>query len=226
MTDFDRYAANYEATLSQALAVSGENTEYFARGRIAYLKACLDRLSVPVKSVLDFGCGIGSGTRLLAEILGAVDVLGVDVSARSIAHARQANPHARFMTLADYVPACEFDLAFCNGVFHHIPPTERLSAVGVVLRSLRPGGLFAFWENNPWNPGTRYVMSRLEFDRDAVMLTAPQARGLLRDGRFNIVQTDFFFVSPRLLRFLRRHESRLSRWPLGSQYQVLCEKPR
>jgi SAM-dependent methyltransferase len=124
MTDFDRYAANYEATLSQALAVSGENTEYFARGRIAYLKACLDRLSVPVKSVLDFGCGIGSGTRLLAEILGAVDVLGVDVSARSIAHAQQANPHARFMTLADYVPACEFDLAFCNGVFHHIPPTE------------------------------------------------------------------------------------------------------
>ena len=226
MTDFDRYAANYDATLSAALAVSGESKEYFARGRITYLKECLDRLNESVASVLDFGCGIGSGTRLLAEILNTVNVLGVDVSARSIEQARQANPDLRFMTLAEYVPAREFDLAFCNGVLHHIPPTERLSAVAVVLRSLRPGGRFAFWANNPWNPGTRYVTARLEFDRDAITLTAGQARRLLRDGRFNIVQTDFLFVFPRLLRFLRRYEPRLSRWPLGAQCQVLCEKPR
>jgi SAM-dependent methyltransferase len=206
MTDFDRYAANYDAALSDALAVSGESKEYFARGRITYLKECLDRLSGSVTSVLDFGCGIGSGT-MLAEILNTVNVLGVGVSARSIDQARQANPDLRFMTLAEYVPASEFDLAFCNGVFHHIPPPERLSAVAVVLRSLRPGGRFAFWENNPWNPGTRYVMARLEFDRDAITLTARQARRLL-------------------LRFLRRYEPRLSRWPLGAQYQVLCEKPR
>jgi SAM-dependent methyltransferase len=226
MTDFDRYAANYDATLSDALAVSGESKEYFARGRITYLKECLDRLSGSVTSVLDFGCGIGSGTRLLAEIPNTVNVLGLDVSARSIEQARQANPDLRFMTLAEYVPASEFDLAFCNGVLHHIPQTERLSAVAVVLRSLRPGGRFAFWESNPWNPGTRYVMARLEFDRDAITLTARQACRLLRDGRFNIVQTDFLFVFPRLLRFLRRCEPRLSRWPLGAQYQVLCEKPR
>jgi SAM-dependent methyltransferase len=206
MTDFDRYAATYDATLSDALAVSGESKEYFARGRITYLNECLDRLSGSVTSVLDFGCGIGSGT-MLAEILNTVNVLGVGVSARSIDQARQANPDLRFMTLAEYVPASEFDLAFCNGVFHHIPPPERLSAVAVVLRSLRPGGRFAFWENNPWNPGTRYVMARLEFDRDAITLTARQARRLL-------------------LRFLRRYEPRLSRWPLGAQYQVLCEKPR
>jgi SAM-dependent methyltransferase len=226
MTDFDRYAANYDATLSEALAVSGESKEYFARGRVNFLKQWVDRLGVPVRSVLDFGCGIGSGTRLLAEVLGAATVLGVDVSARSIDQARQTSPGLRFMTLAEYAPACEFDLAFCNGVFHHIPPTERLDAVGVVFRSLRPGGLFAFWENNPWNPGTRYVMARLEFDRDAIMLAAPQARRLLSDGQFKIVTTNFLFVFPRLLRALRRYEPRLSGWPLGAQYQVLCEKPR
>jgi len=75
MTDFDRYAANYDATLSAALAVSGESKEYFARGRITYLKECLDRLNESVASVLDFGCGIGSGTRLLAEILNTLRLL-------------------------------------------------------------------------------------------------------------------------------------------------------
>src|SRR5262249_6936636 len=226
MTDFDRYAASYDATLSQALAVSGENKEYFARGRIGFLGQCLDRLAVQVRSVLDFGCGIGSGTGLLAEMLGPVTVLGVDVSARSIDQARHAHPGLRFTTLAEYVPTGELDLAFCNGVFHHIPPTERLRAVDVVFRSLRPGGLFAFWENNPWNPGTRYVMARLEFDRDAVPIAAPEARRLLSAGRVTVVQTDFLFVFPRVLPALRPYEPRLSGWPLGAQYQVLGEKPR
>jgi SAM-dependent methyltransferase len=225
MTDFDRYATGYDAALAHALTVSGENKEYFARGRVTYLKDCLDRLNVSVKSALDFGCGVGSGSSLLAELLGA-DILGVDVSAGSIDEARHSNPGVRFLTLDRYTPAAEFDLAFCNGVFHHIPPSERLEAVGIVFRALRPGGLFAFWENNPWNPGARYVMARCEFDRDAVMVSPPEAKRLLRDGKFEIVQTNFLFIFPRLLGFLRRCESRLSRWPLGAQYQVLCQKPR
>jgi hypothetical protein len=35
-------------------------------------------------------------------------------------------------------------------------------------------------ENNPWNPGTRYVMSRIPFDRDAIPLTPSAARHLLK----------------------------------------------
>jgi SAM-dependent methyltransferase len=224
MADFDRYATSYDTALSHALTVSGESKEYFARARIIYLKGCLDTLNIPVKSVLDFGCGVGSGSKLLGELLGATHVLGVDVSARSIEAARQSNPDARFLTLDEYMPSAEADLVFCNGVFHHIPPRERLDAIGVVFRALRREGLFAFWENNPWNPGARYVMSRCEFDRDAAMLSAPQAQRLLRDGGFEIVQTNYLFIFPRLLRVLRGCELQLSRWPLGAQYQVLCGK--
>jgi SAM-dependent methyltransferase len=60
---------------------------------------------------------------------------------------------ASFFTLSGYQPAGQADLAFCNGVFHHIPLEERAEAVAYVYRSLRPGGLFAFWENNPVEPG-------------------------------------------------------------------------
>src|SRR4029434_4043103 len=80
-------------------------------------------------------------------------------------------------------------LVYCNGVFHHIPPQAREAAVAYVARALRPGGLWAFWENNPWNPGTRYAMHRIPFDRDAIPLTPPEARRLLQAGRVRDLQT-------------------------------------
>jgi hypothetical protein len=97
--------------------------------------------------------------------------------------------------------------------------------VDYIYRSLRPGGWFALWENNPWNPGTRYVMSQCAFDRDAVTLTPPEAARLLQAGGLRVLRTDFLFVFPRFLKFLRVMEAGLARLPLGAQYQVLCRKP-
>jgi hypothetical protein len=94
-----------------------------------------------------------------------------------------------------------------------------------VYKSLRPGGLFAFFENNPWNPGTRYTMSRNPFDSDAVMLSPPEARGLLKSGGFETLRTETLFYFPRALGFLRPLEPALARLPLGGQYLVLCRKP-
>jgi SAM-dependent methyltransferase len=123
-----------------------------------------------------------------------------------------------------YQPSEEIDLAFCNGVFHHIPLSERAAAVNYVYRSLQPGGLFALWENNPWNPGTRYVMSRIPFDHDAITLTPPEARRLVQAGGFEILQMDFLFIFPKMLRWFRWIEPLVSRLPLGAQYQILCRK--
>jgi SAM-dependent methyltransferase len=117
------------------------------------------------------------------------------------------------------------DLAYCNGVFHHIPLEHREAAVCFVYRSLRPGGLFAFWENNPWNPGARYVMAHCAFDRDAIPLNPVEARRLLRSEGFTVLRTDFLFVFPRVLRALRPVEQLICRLPIGAQYQVLCGKP-
>ena len=80
----------------------------------------------------------------------------------------------------------------------------------------------AFWENNPWNPGTRYVMSRIPFDRDAITLTPPEARRMLQAGGFDILRTDFLFIFPRVFSWFRGVEPFLVQLPLGAQYQVLC----
>src|SRR5262245_44355393 len=103
-------------------------------------------------------------------------------------HGGNTAQSAQFQLFNQYEPSERVDLVYCNGVFHHIPVGRRAAVIDYIYRSLRPGGLFSLWENNPWNPGTRYVMSRIPFDRDAIMLTAPETRRLLVAGRFEILR--------------------------------------
>jgi SAM-dependent methyltransferase len=227
---FDQFADTYADDLNQALAASGESKDYFAQGRVRWLGVCLTRLrdeqlGSPL-SVLDYGCGVGDTTPHFREFLDARTVVGIDISQRSInnAQSRYGSPANRFATFEDYLPEGSMDLVYCNGVFHHIPVLERRKAVDYIYRCLRPGGLFALWENNPWNPGTRYVMAQCVFDHDAIMLSPPEASKLLTCGGFEVVSVTYQFVFPKLLRILRFLEAPLSRLPLGGQYQVLCRK--
>ena len=223
---FDEYADEYDSALSEGISVSGEDKNYFARGRIAWLARCLERLQERPKCFLDYGCGTGSASPFIFEILGVKSLIGVDASLKSLEKANSAHgsDRTRFLSFDQYQPREEVDIAFCNGVFHHIAPSERSAVVDYIYRSLRPGGVFAFWENNPWNPGTRYVMSRIPFDRDAITLTPPEARRMLRRGGFDVARTDFLFIFPRMLRWLRSLEPLASPLPFGAQYEILCRK--
>lgn len=225
--EFDQHADTYDAELNQALSVSGETREYFARKRIEWLAGCVYALRERPRSALDYGCGIGDTSVLLREAFDLASVTGIDTSRRSLelAASRHGDGACRFLRLEEHLPCGDIDLAYCNGVFHHIPPVERASAVDYVQRCLRPGGLFAFWENNPWNPGTRYIMQRTPFDRDAVTLSPPTAARLLRHGGFQIIRISHLFFFPRLLKSFRVFERCLARLPMGGQYQILCRKP-
>src|SRR2546430_17484913 len=81
---FDGYAKSYDAALSSALAPSGESREFFAHGRVEWLRRCLGDLGANPRRVLGFGCGDGSTTPLLQSILGAEACIGGDVSPRSL----------------------------------------------------------------------------------------------------------------------------------------------
>jgi SAM-dependent methyltransferase len=226
-SEFDQFSDTYDDDLNRALLVSGETKEFYARGRVQHLESCLRRLNQRPQSVLDYGCGVGDTSPLFRELLNVDSVIGLDVSLRSldVANVRYKSPLCVFATFEDYIPNATIDLAYCNGVFHHIPLEQRAATVDYVYRCLRPGGIFAFWENNPWNPGTRYVMSECVFDRDAITLTPPEARRMLVTGGFESLGTDYLFFFPTFARMLRSLEPHLLRLPLGAQYQVLCRKP-
>lgn len=225
----------YDGALARALSVSGESKEFFARGRIEATREMLAHHGAATTRVLDFGCGIGDSTPLLRDLLGASHVVGVDPSDASIAHGRVAHAleaKVALLTSAeldvafahDPAMAGSFDVAYTNGVFHHIPVAERDAAAGVVHRALKRGGRVFLWENHAGHPGTRWIMARCDFDDDAIPVWPRQARALLDGAGFEVEQTAYRFLFPRALSFLRPLERRLLRLPIGAQYVVVARK--
>ena len=214
----------YEQMLQRGIGLSGEDRQFFIEGRVNDLQT---QLPFSPKRILDFGCGTGEASAYLAKVFPNADVIGVDTALPALAFAERhyGSKRVSFQAVPDLTGQGEFDLCYVNGVFHHIPPADRLEAVRYVFRALAPGGHFALFENNPWNPGTRMVMKRIPFDHDAIVLTAPEVRGLVRQGGFTADSpARFLFYFPNMLRFLRPVETHLVHLPLGAQYYVLARK--
>jgi SAM-dependent methyltransferase len=214
----------YEAMLNQGIRLSGESMFFFLEGRLNLLQQQMQARGRVVSRVLDFGCGLGYASKRLRELFAPAEITGVDTSAKVLETARQRNGGmgVRFLTLGEIEDdAGSYDLCYVNGVFHHIPPPERPGALRLIHRVLRPGGILALFENNPWNFGARMVMARIPFDRDAHMLSPLLARRLLHEEGFEVLDTTSLFFFPRALKGLRSLERPLRRTRLGAQYLVL-----
>jgi SAM-dependent methyltransferase len=218
-------SAEYEQMLNQGIRLSGEDRHFFLIGRVRYLMGILPMGFQP-KRILDFGCGIGDTTAYLASMFPAAEVIGMDESAKALEHAveRFGADRVRFEGIENISPDY-FDLVYVNGVFHHIPPAERIGALNLIRQSLSPGGRLALFENNPWNPGARMVMKRIPFDRDAIMISPREAVRLVSESGFqHPAQVRSLFYFPRFLAWLRAAEVVLDRLLLGAQYCVLVQK--
>lgn len=220
--EFDQFAEGYEGEIGRWVALTGESREHFARARIEWTRMALAEYGI-FRLAMDFGCGTGLSTPLLVDLFGAKIAIGLDVSSKSLDIARRTIPatKASFSLIDEYQPAGDFDLVFCNGVFHHILPEERLASIAYIKKSLRPGGIFVLWENNTWNPIQRYAMSHADIDRNAVPIIMPEAQQLVRAGGLTILRTDFCFFFPKLLSSLRGLEPLLHWLPIGAQYVVM-----
>jgi SAM-dependent methyltransferase len=217
----------YDSMLNQGLAISGESKMYFVHGRFKDISERLKN-QPPIRRILDFGCGIGDAAAALLDYFpDAVEVVGTDLSDEALEFARRkhSSEKLKFINLNELSFPEHFDLCFVNGVFHHIEPENRLHAVEKIRESLKEGGLLALCENNPFNPGTQIIMSRIPFDRAAKKITSFSCRKMLLKGGFKeILDTRYLFYFPRILAFLRPLESWLVQWPFGGQYYVLARK--
>jgi len=103
------------------------------------------------KRVVDLGCGFGWASRWM-RTQGAASVLGLDLSENMIRRARaDTHDEAIEYRIADLetldLPPAAFDLAYSALTFHYVRDFGRL--VGVVCRSLVPGGDLVFTIEHP-----------------------------------------------------------------------------
>lgn len=133
-----------------------EHGDYDVLGDLAY-RRLLARFATLVRPragerCIDLGCGTGAFTRRLAKF--GLDLLGVDISPRSIERATQLGggpegPGPRYEVrdiMATGLADASVDVAVFSGVLHHLPTeAERGRALREALRLLRPGGrVFGF----------------------------------------------------------------------------------
>jgi SAM-dependent methyltransferase len=213
--EFDAYVGRYHEMHSAALTMSGEDPEYFAHNKFEVLQDIIGRDEKPI---LDYGCGIGNLTHLLAGA--RAHVHGYDPSARSVAVARERAPSATFHDDLDEVPRGTFGTVVLANVLHHVPALQRADVINGIVPLLAPDGLVVIFEHNRWNPLTVRAVRRCEFDKGVTLLSKPEITALLQACGLERPGFRFIVFFPRVLRHLRRFEPRLGSVPLGAQVCV------
>jgi SAM-dependent methyltransferase len=101
----------------------------------------------PGMAVADLGCGVGTVTALLADLVGPHGhVVGIDASAAQLAfarerfHARGSNTTFVEASATDTgLPPASFDVVYCRFLLIHLPEPER--ALHEMRALLKPGGI-------------------------------------------------------------------------------------
>jgi len=182
------------------------------------------------KRVIEYGCGLGKLTVLLAR--SGADVTAFDLSAESVAMARRRleldglEDRATFAVAAGEELPFEdgtFDVAVGKAVLHHLDP---VSGSRELARILRPGGRAAFSEPLGTNPvvvfAREHVPYAFKHERgadiplrraDVEAWMAPFSEGHIRGVHlFGMVERLFGFDNP--IAPLREYDRLLlKRWP-------------
>jgi ubiquinone/menaquinone biosynthesis C-methylase UbiE len=117
------------------------------------------------KRILDFGCGSGASTVILARMFGRSDIVGVDMEGELLDVARARAEYyglerLRFLASPDpeSLPAelGSFDAVFFNALYEHLLPRERELLTPMIWRALEPGGVLLLTET----PNRRFPVER------------------------------------------------------------------
>jgi len=226
--EFDRYSGSYEELLKDPIRdrFTGAGSQFFHVRKRDLIREHFSSLGINTRALryLDVGCGKGELLSLLRddfhEVSGCDPSPGMLSSSEGVETRVQDNPGK--IPFDDGI----FDFVTAVCVYHHVPSSSRLVLTREANRVLKPKGVFAIIEHNPYNPVTRLIVRRTPVDADAVLLKAAEAREWMRAAEFTCDVPRYFLYFPETIyrRTGDRLEHLLRGVPLGGQYAVFGTK--
>jgi len=220
--NFDEVADTYAGQLKTVLGMFGGEIEYFALYKVEFLFHTLEKL--PIKTILDYGSGIGASIPYFKVLFPSAQISATDLSTESLKRLKIDHPEVDIIQPCD-LNGYRFDLVFLSCVIHHMAVDTRITEVGKILGLVQSGGYVCVFEHNPFNPITRRIVSKCEFDKGVMLVSKRQLHQLFATPQesfdFRSGYCLFFPPALKLFRFL----DRFIRWlPLGGQHFLLGQK--
>ena len=137
-----------------------EQPNYVQRGLRHHLLTYVTEDRLNRSRILDFGCGSGASTAIMARMFPSAEIVGTEMepSFLDLARARAAHYGAAdrvsFLVGDGGAPDCgTFDVIVLSAVVEHMLPAERSATLPALWRLLRPGGTMVVFDTpHRWVP--------------------------------------------------------------------------
>ena len=216
-------ADNYDGDLKNALSNYGvEDISVFAEYKV---KIIASRLSEHPANILEFGCGTGRNNPYMKESFPASNILGCDISEKSIEIAKKNNPGVEYSIITTPeklidIYKSKVDCIFITNVFHHIPFDEHRMWIDALYNILQDDGNIFIFEHNPYNPIVRRIFEINDTPFGACMVKPSYCRNLLKNAGFYDIKQKYTLFFLRRNKLFEIVEQALFQLPLGAQYYV------
>lgn len=229
MAEFDEYAEGYSGGMENPLKrIIANDAGDFLKPKVRIIKNLFSS-GKKAKLMLDYGCGSGEFLKLLSDEMTDWELIGTDVSMEMMSEAKKRHcvDSEPFVTesIETALQSCrKYDVITACCVFHHIPPCEWTATIERLANSLSENGSLVIIEHNPINPITRWVVSRTEIDKNAVLLSPKTTLNLLQKAGLKIHKSKSFMFIPPAFRISTAVDRILGLSMLGGQYYIVAQK--
>ncbi len=231
--EFDQYARDYFGEMSHPLRnLIDPEGQYFIEIKARILERIAARYFEQHRDLrlVDVGTGPGLFEKFLSPTF--ANIMAVDLSFEMLQVAKvtqsfSSKSSAYLQANAFHLPFgdASADLIFMSCVLHHLEEAEIEATLKELARICSPKGRIVFFEHNPYNPFTQWVVRTTPLDRSARLIGYPQLTRKAENAGISILEREFFLYGTRRIdQAVQRLFPGLARLPFGGQFALIGGK--